>query len=832
MSTPLLRVAPQRTSGMMRSVLTFSLLVPVALAGVLGVIAPVAAAPGQARGVHEPPRGPAFGWRPSGASALAPGLRVSTATPSSARAGRPGFGSALVGSAPAGNGSSAVAVDPVTDTIYVANGNNANGPNAGGNTVSVIDGRHCHAHAVGKCKGPWPTVTVGNEPSTLTVDQAHHTVYVTNVNDNTVSVINGATCNGRVTSGCGQTPATVPVGSFPIGVFADDANHTVYVGNFNDGTVSMIDSAACNGTHPAGCPTSPAPTVKVSDGPGDVDVNQVTHTAYVTTLTGLTAFDTRTCNATTQTGCDRVGIFTLCTTCVGPFSAKVDPANNTIYEGDGVTSVAAIDGRACNASNLAGCATAPFGTVTLPNPGFEHILWVAVDAPLNSVYVVLQKDDLVLVIDASVCNGAHVSACGALTPPGIHTGADPESISLDRRTQTLYVANEVDNTVSVIDASRCNAHVMLGCRNRPPSAPVSAATGIAVDEPVHTVYVTSGPDAVAMIDTRSCNAFHASSCGHAPPTVAVGDFPQAIAVDGQTHTAYVANFGAGASGSVSVLDTRRCNAAHPAGCTSTATLPVLAGNPTAIAINASTDTIYVATATSAGSDVIAVFNGATCNAARTTGCRQSPALMTVGPSNGCSFVAVAVNETSNTIYATDTDMCSMPLLSDKVYVYNGATCQAANTSGCGNAPATVTAGFNPFGIAVDQATNTIYTPLLADGEHAGSVAVINGATCNGTNTSGCGQTPSVTPAGFGPVGAAVDPTTHDVYVTNIEDTSVSVIDGKDCNGTHANRCHQVSDKLPVDDYPTGIAIDPAVGTAYVTSGVKGTVTVVRLEPSR
>ena len=60
-------------------------------------------------------------------------------------------------------------------------------------------------------------------------------------------------------------------------------------------------------------------------------------------------------------------------------------------------------------------------------------------------------------------------------------------------------------------------------------------------------------------------------------------------------------------------------------------------------------------------------------------------------------------------------------------------------TGCGDAIATITAGFNPMAIAVDQATNTVYAPLLADGEHAGNVAVINGATCNASNTSGCGR---------------------------------------------------------------------------------------------
>ena len=67
--------------------------------------------------------------------------------PASAAAGPFGsFGSALVGSAAVQPGPSAVAVDRATNTIYVANGNNANGPvSPGGDTVSVIDGRRCNA---------------------------------------------------------------------------------------------------------------------------------------------------------------------------------------------------------------------------------------------------------------------------------------------------------------------------------------------------------------------------------------------------------------------------------------------------------------------------------------------------------------------------------------------------------------------------------------------------------------------------------------------------------------------------------------------------------------
>ena len=217
--------------------------------------------------------------------------------------------------------------------------------------MSVIDGRHCDARSVRGCKGPWPTVTVGNEPSSIAVDQVHHTVYVTNDTDNTVSVINGATCNGRITSGCGQTPV------YRSGRSAADRelrrrcdSHVVrrqlrrrHGLDHRHGVVQRRASRRLPGR-------SRVRRRLVGDGPNDVDVNQATHTAYVSTLTGRQRRSTPApATRSTTTGCGQVGVFTLCTACVGPFFAEVDVTTNTIYTGDGDTSVAAIDGRACNA---------------------------------------------------------------------------------------------------------------------------------------------------------------------------------------------------------------------------------------------------------------------------------------------------------------------------------------------------------------------------------------------------------------------------------------------------------------------------------------------------
>ena len=199
------------------------------------------------------------------------------------------FGAALVGSAPVQPGPSAVAVDGATDTIYVVNGFNPDGPpGPAGDTVSVIDGRRCDARDVSRCRGPWPTVKVGNLPSSIAVDRATDTVYVTVNADSTVAVFNGATCNGRVTWGCRKPPAHVRVGPGPYGITTDDANHTVYVTNPGltrpGTTMSMINTLTCDGSHLAGCARQKPSAVDVGALPTDVHVNQATHTVYVTTF--------------------------------------------------------------------------------------------------------------------------------------------------------------------------------------------------------------------------------------------------------------------------------------------------------------------------------------------------------------------------------------------------------------------------------------------------------------------------------------------------------------------------------------------------------------------
>jgi len=357
------------------------------------------------------------------------------------------------------------ALDVATDTIYVADSENF----SGGDTISVINGSACRAGDISGCMRSSPTVTVGNDPLDVAVDQATDTVYVANGNDNTVSVIDGATCNSQVHAGCGQTPPVVAVGANPQAIAFDDATHTAYVANGADNTVSMIDTSTCNASHLGGCSKQSPPTVAVGVGPISIAVNASTHSVYVgnddvendnnNDGNTLSVFDASTCNAMTQAGCTHQGLLTVGT---GPYSITFDAATNTVYSADLVSqTVSVTDGRTCDAANLAGCATAPEASV----PAGVDAVWAEMDNVDHTLYVVNGSDDTVSVIDTGICNGRHLAACAGLVPASLQTGNGPNAAAFDPATDTIYAGNNSLPEIDVLNGANLQRQGRLRLRS-------------------------------------------------------------------------------------------------------------------------------------------------------------------------------------------------------------------------------------------------------------------------------------------------------------------------------------------------------------------------------
>lgn len=125
--------------------------------------------------------------------------------------------SGQITSVPVGATPCAVAVNPQTNSVYVAN--------YADSTVSVIDGTTHTAMA---------TIPVGLHPQALAIDSAANLVYVANTHGNSVSVIDGAK----------QTViATLPAGENPFAIAAIPNRRRAVVANLNGPSYTIIDVA-------------------------------------------------------------------------------------------------------------------------------------------------------------------------------------------------------------------------------------------------------------------------------------------------------------------------------------------------------------------------------------------------------------------------------------------------------------------------------------------------------------------------------------------------------------------------------------------------------------
>ena len=244
-------------------------------------------------------------------------------------------------------------------------------------------------------------------------------------------------------------------------------------------------------------------------------------------------------------------------------------------------------------------------------------------------------------------------------------------------------------------------------------------------------------------------------------TVAVGAIPGGIAINATTNTVYVANRG---DDTVSVID----------GITGSLISAIGVGNaPGAVAVNPSTNTVYV---THEGADTVSVIDGATGAVVSTLAVGAWP-------------YAIAVNETTNTVYVAN--------LSHSMSVIDGVT-RAVDTIAVGPSNSQLT------GIAVNEATNTVYASDYINGR----LWQIDGATHF--------VSPGIA-VGAAPFGVAVYEATNTVYVANVGSASVSVVNG-------ATRV--VDSVIPVGVGPFGVAVDATRNTVFVASSVANTLSVI------
>ncbi len=376
--------------------------------------------------------------------------------------------------------------------------------------------------------------------------------------------------------------------------------------------------------------------------------------------------------------------------------------------------------------------------------------------------------------------GTAAAPATAITPPEIPVGLVPFFSTVDPATNTVYVANAFDNTVSVIDGSTCGSLGVSGCAAPVATAPVGLAPiGMVIDDATDTLYVANftgffgGVDpeeaatsSLSMIDLTTCNAVDFSGCGGAHPTAAAGIGPVFVALDPTSRTVYVSNYysfldgGLTAASTVSMIDADVCNATDQSGCLAEPTTTTVGRGPAGMDIDVARSTLYVANygflGTSDAGDLTLVDTAA-CNARTTSGCATSWPTAEVG----VGAFGVRVSPAKDTVYVSD---------ASGLVIVRGSTCNAADSSGCAAARA-IEGDQSGLALALqmplDPATGTLYvTGFVEDPESetvSGTVRAVDGATCRFSDTSGCAASPTIPISGpsYGP---SLNPVTGTLYV--------------------------------------------------------------------
>ncbi len=727
----------------------------------------------------------------------------------------------------------APAIDPATGTLYVpVQCPQAYCPaSAPGSAVDVISTAKCNVIDRSDCRVVATAPADG--PLAVAVDQGTDTLYTANAGG-TVSVIDGATCNASDASGCGKNLATFKLGGFLVNDVVNPLTDTLYVANLNSGVI-MVGLAKCNAQVTSGCGRDVA-VVKDAQGPAALDVDLASDTVY---------------------------------------AANNGTGNNS---GNGDT-VSVIDGAACNGAHTSGCGLLP-KTVTVGS-GDE---WLAVDQANGDVYVANTNDGTVSVIDEARCNAATSSACNT-KPPAVFTGDSPVDVTVDPKLDTVFTLNQNDDTlsemntswcsrtspcpkqvlsmqatpdgpagyngfpntavltpadntayivnvgggavVSVVSVAGCNALDSSGCRVMAPTTPTPAYWA-ALDPSTGTLYASNAerPE-IDVINAATCTASHLSACNPVATIPVKGPSDALGAIDDSTHTLYASD---PSDGSVSIINTANCNASITAGCRGphpTILIGPVAGSPV---VNPGTATLYVPYGKLLNK--VAVVGITTCNAQETSGCSSPHGTVTVGEGTH----ELAIDYATGTLYAASTyatisgpvtyDSTLQGTGGDRVYVVDGQSCNGSDLAGCARPPVTVKVGTYPYGLAVDDATHTLYVADNRDGDLPGEVTMVNTSICNGLVTRGCHQGFPTTYVGRSPRLAVVDQQRGLIYFTDRSSAAVSVLRTTNCNAQATSGCPALAPEIAVGSKPVGLAVDQSTGTVFVANTVSGTMSVL------
>ena len=719
-------------------------------------------------------------------------------------------------------------VDPATHTVYVPiqctdPSSTASCNDTASHVLDLLDSATCNAALVTGCRIV-ARARVAAEPITATLDPRTDTVYVGSTDGTrstgSITVVDGATCNVSVTSGCGHPLATIGLaGGFPTASALDPATGTLYVASLT-GVVDVLDVSHCNAISHTSC-GAPLKSINDANGPVGVDVDRATDTVYV---------------------------------------ADGANFNGTAASAD---TVSVINGATCNAHESSGCGQTPETVGVGVNPQ-----WVLVAQATNTVYVANAASGSVSVIDGATCDARDTTGCAG-PHRTVLTGTSDNFVALDRTRHTLFSLNQDNDTMSAIDTRACNAMDLAGCPVEAPNAQVpfnppagGGPNSFALDPSVGTAYLVNagGQSLLEPVSVAGCSAQATATCRSEVGHVARNEFFPVV--DAATHTLYA---GDTLLPQIDVFDTHICTPAHLAACTPVAEIPSSGPQANLDAIDDTTHTLYAGDvlktlAPIVLGDTVSVINIAHCTATDTTGCNDPQATVKVhefpgppvldpvthtlyleeGPdedavavidtrhcnaldSSGCGATPARIPVPANSNWvdvsvATDTVYVSSTT-SDAVAVIDGASCNGSDHSGCGHVAGSAPAGFNANGVLADDATHTVYVANGSFGDGRGTLSMIDTRLCNGTAPAGCARTWPQVAVGRGPQQVVLDHTTGQVVVADSNTAQVSILNGSTCNAVSPGTCAVPIPAVDTAGGPQTLAVDPSSGDVYADTGI-------------
>jgi YVTN family beta-propeller protein len=266
----------------------------------------------------------------------------------------------------------------------------------------------------------------------------------------------------------------------------------------------------------------------------------------------------------------------------------------------------------------------------------------------------------------------------------IAVGLDPVGVAVNHADDTVYVANTLDRTLSII-SGRTGAVIQTTSAF---GAVGAYPENVAVHQQDDTVYVTSrNGNSVAVFNGRTNEQASDVIVGATPFGIAVHDDSIYVSTRGTTPPR------------VSVINARSLDDS----------LVVTSGfsTPSGIGINATDNKVYVA---NNGNSSVRVFDGV-------SGAGDDSISVGAGP------LYAAVHQTDDTVYVTNFD-------GNSVSIVNGVTQSVFRT---------VTVGTKPWGVAVDQNSRAVFVAITS----SDSVSILDGRSGDVDDTLAVGVNPAV-----------------------------------------------------------------------------------------